>query len=214
MVATPTTIVDSYVKFLESIDLEPIALEPSMSATSRVFSVADPQHNEPTILIDFGAISIDLAVFDKTMIVNSTLAGGSELLTKLIADAMKVSTDEAFELKSKYGIGVSEKQQKITAAIQPVLDDLLKEVRRVLRYYTDRVGQSHRQIARIATSGGGAIMPGINQFLTRELNLPSKTLDPWSDLDFGHLKKPPELHQSAYITVAGEAILNPRGIYV
>jgi type IV pilus assembly protein PilM len=208
MVATPTTIVDSYVKFLESIDLEPVALEPSMSATSRVFSVADPSHNEPTILIDFGAISIDLAVFDKTMIVNTTLAGGSELLTRLIGEAMKVTPDEAFQFKSKYGIGVSEKQQKITAAIQPVLDDLIKEVRRIFRYYTDRVGQSHPQISRIVTSGG------INQFLNRELNLPSQTLDPWSNLDFGHLKKPPELHQSAYITVAGEAILNPREIYV
>jgi type IV pilus assembly protein PilM len=214
MVATPTTIVDSYVKFLESIDLEPVALEPSMSATSRVFSVADPSHNKPTVLIDFGAISIDLAVFDNTMVVNTTLAGGSELLTKLIGEAMNVSPDEAFQLKSKYGIGVSEKQQKIMAAIQPVLDDLIKEVHRILRYYTDRVGQNHPQISRIVTSGGGATMPGINQFLNRELNLPSETLDPWSNLDFGHLKKPPELHQSAYITVAGEAILNPREIYV
>jgi type IV pilus assembly protein PilM len=213
MVATPTTIVDSYVKFLESIDLEPVALEPSMSATSRVFSVADPSHNEPSILVDFGAISIDLAVFDKTMIVNSTMAGGSEQLTKLIAEALKLTPDEAFDAKSKYGIGVSEKQQKITAAIQPVLDELIKEIRKILRYYTDRVGPNHRQIARIVTSGGGATMPGINQFLARELNLPSKTLDPWSNLDFGHLKKPSELHQSAYITVAGEAILNPREIY-
>ena len=215
MVATPKTIVDSYVKFLESIDLEPVALEPSMNATSRLYSLGiQSPAAEASILVDFGAISIDLAVFDKTMIVNSTLAGGSELITKLIGQAMKVDLDEAFEIKSKYGIGVSEKQQKVSAAIQPVLEDLIKEIRRILRYYTDRVGQDNqKRIARIVTSGGGATMPGINEYLAKELNLPSETLNPWDNLDFGSLKKPAFLQQSAYITVAGEAFLNPEGIY-
>jgi len=214
MVATPITIVDSYVKFLESIDLEPIALEPSMNATTRVYKVANTSNLEPSILIDFGAISIDLAIFDKTMIVNSTLAGGSELITKLIAQTMQVDLPEAFDIKSKYGIGVSEKQQKVMAAITPVLDDLVKEVRRIIRYYTDRVGQgSQKQISQIITSGGGATMPGINEFLTKELGIPAKTLDPWDNLNFGHLKKPSELQKSAFITVTGEAILDPQGIY-
>jgi type IV pilus assembly protein PilM len=214
MVATPITIVDSYVKFLESIDLEPVALEPSMNATSRVYKLGNALHNEASILIDFGAISIDLAVYDKTMIVNSTLAGGSELITKLIAEAIKVDTAEAFEIKSKYGIGVSEMQQKVQTAIQPVLEDLIKEIKKILRYYTDRVGQtSQKKIAHIITSGGGATMPGINEYLSKELNMPSLTLDPWDNLDFGDLKKPSELQQSAFITVAGEAILNPKEIY-
>lgn len=214
MVATPITIVDSYVKFLESIDLEPIALEPSMNATSRVYKLGNTLQDEASILIDFGAISIDLAVYDKTMIVNSTLGGGSELITKLIAEAINVDTTEAFEIKSKYGIGVSEMQQKVQTAIEPVLEDLTKEIKKILRYYTDRVGQtSQKKIAHIITSGGGATMPGINQYLSKELNMPSLTLDPWDSLDFGNLKKPSELHQSAFITVAGEAILNPKEIY-
>lgn len=214
MVATPKSIVDSYVKFLESIDLEPIALEPSMNAATRTYGLIGKTDSEPSILIDFGAVSIDLAVFDKTMIVNSTLAGGSELITKLIGQTLRVGAVEAFEIKSKYGIGVSEMQQKVSLAIQPVLDELIKEVRKILRYYTDRVGQSSkRQITHIATSGGGATMPGINEYLTKELSLPSATLNPWPNLNFGSLKKPPELQQSAYITVAGEAILNPEAIY-
>jgi hypothetical protein len=43
--------------------------------------------------------------------------------------------------------------------------------------------------------------------------MPAKTLHPWDNLDFGNLKKPSELQQSAFITVAGEAILNPQEIY-
>ena len=214
MVATPITIVDSYVKFLESIDLQPVALEPSMNATTRVYKAIGSPNEGASILIDFGAISIDLAVFDKTMIVNSTLAGGSELMTKLISQSLKINLDEAFEIKSKYGIGVSEKQQTVSTAITPVLEDLVKEVRKIIRYYTDRVGQgSQKKISQIVTSGGGATMPGINEYLSRELGMPSLTLSPWDDLNFGNLKKPSELHKSAFITVAGEAILNPQEIY-
>jgi type IV pilus assembly protein PilM len=214
MVATPRVIVNSYVKFLESIDLEPVALEPSMNATTRTYDLTDANRNEPSILIDFGAVSIDLAVFDKTMIVNSTLAGGSELITKLIATALKVDAAEAFEIKSTYGIGGSEMQQKVTTAIKPVLDELLKEVRKILRYYSDRVGQSsNRQITHIKTSGGGATMPGINQYLSEELKLPAEAINPWDNLDFGQLKKPAELRKSAFITVAGESMLNPSEIF-
>jgi type IV pilus assembly protein PilM len=213
MVATPKIIVDSYIKLLESLDLEPVALEPSVNATARMFSFADSTHNEPSILIDFGSISIDVAVFDKTMIVNSTLAGGSEMMTQLISKGLKISEADAYEMKSKYGIGVSEKQQQISKSIEPLLDNLIKEIRKITRYYNERVGQSQRQIAKIITSGGGATMPGINQYLQKQLDIPAKTLDPASSFDFGHLKQPSELEQSAFITVAGEAILNPKEIF-
>ena len=214
MVATPKTIVDSYVKFLESIDLEPVALEPSMNATTRTYQLANATHQDPSILIDFGAVSIDLAVFDKTMVVNSTLAGGSEMMTKLIGEALNLDRVKAFEIKSTYGIGVSDMQQKVTTAVQPMLDELTKEVRRILRYYGDRVGQtSKRQITFIKTSGGGATMPGINEYLTKALDLPAEALNPWPNLDFGSFKKPPELERSAYITVAGEALLGPLEIF-
>lgn len=213
MVATPRSIVDSYTKLFETLELEPIALEPSMNSTSRVFAIADASHAEPSILIDFGAVAIDLAVFDKSMIVNSTLPGGSELMTKLIGQSFKVEEDEAYQIKSKYGIGISEKQQQVSKAIQPMLDVLVKEIRKIMRYYNERVGQSNRKIAHIVTSGGGATMPGLNQFLSNQLGLPAKTLDPWQNLNFGDLKKPSELHQSAYITVVGEAILNPEELF-
>jgi type IV pilus assembly protein PilM len=213
MVATPKNIVDSYMKLLKSLDLEPVALEPSVNGASRLFGYIDAAHSEPSILIDFGSVATDVAVFDRTMIVNSTIAGGSEAMTKAIAGRLKIDFDKAFEMKSKYGIGVSNNQQQISEAIAPMLEALTKEVRRVMRYYNERVGQSKRTIAHIITSGGGATMPGINQYLTKQMGLPAQTLAPWNSLDFGSLKKPSELEQSAYITVAGEAILNPKDIF-
>jgi len=213
MVATPKVIVDSYIKLLESLDLEPVALEPSVNATSRLFGLSNPAETFPVMLIDLGAVAIDVAVFDPAMIVNSTLSGGSELMTKLVSQRLKIDRQAAFDMRSKYGIGVSDNQQQVEDAILPILDNLLKEVRKITRYYNERVGQSQRKISRIVTSGGGANMPGINEFLSKKLHLPAATLNPWPGFDFGSIKHPTELEQPAYLTVAGAALLKPGEIF-
>ncbi|HET9850160.1 MAG TPA: pilus assembly protein PilM [Candidatus Saccharimonadales bacterium] len=212
MMATPKTIVDSYVKLLAALDLELVALEPSINSTARLFNLIEPVDGA-SMLVDLGAAAIDVAVFDKIMIINSTIPGGSDLMTKLVSEKLNTDTESAFEMRSKYGIGISQNQQQIEAAIEPVLENLLKEIRKVSRYYTDRAGHSQRKIARIITSGGGANMPGINQYLAKQIELPTTTLDPWKKIDFGHLKRPSSLEQAAFNTAAGEALLDPPEIY-
>ena len=136
------------------------------------------------------------------------------ILMSMTAFAQKSLVERIYEGESHDKNPVVAKQEIINQATLKVSEDLIKEIRRILRYYTDRVGQDNqKRIARIVTSGGGATMPGINEYLAKELNLPSETLNPWDNLDFGSLKKPAFLQQSAYITVAGEAFLNPEGIY-
>jgi Tfp pilus assembly PilM family ATPase len=97
MMATPRNIVDSYVKLLNAIGLEPVALEPTMNATSRLFGLADPSHGTPSLLVDFGSISVDMAAFDKIMFVNSTIAGGSDNITQLISKYLGVPEKEAYD---------------------------------------------------------------------------------------------------------------------
>lgn len=208
MVAAPRDMVDSYVKLLESLELDPVALEPAINASSRLFKLADPSHNQPSLLIDFGSVATDIAVFDQTMFVNSTVAGGGDTLTGLISRALGIAVNEAGELKSKYGISFSAKQREILLAIQPMLDTLIREVRKIMRYYDDRAGKTGRKLVQVITIGGGATMPGLSQYLSKQLELPAKLLDPWQQLDFGPLPSPAAIDRSMYITVAGEAILN------
>lgn len=212
MVAAPKAIVDSYIKLLENLNLQPVAIEPSMNAVSRLFGVADANSKAPAILIDFGSAAIDIAVFDKTIFVNSTLSGGGQAMTNLISKSLKIDSQAAEDLKAKYGIAEGQKQQ-IMSAIRPMLEELVREIRKMVRYYNDRVSGSHREIVHIITSGGGAQMPGINEYLSSELQLPAKVLEPWQRLDFGALPKPPQEQQAEYLTVAGNAILNPEAIF-
>jgi type IV pilus assembly protein PilM len=212
MVAMPKNIIDSYINFLESTGLEPVALEPTMNAAARLFTMADASSNQPSILIDFGSIAIDLAVLDKTMFVNSTVAGGSDTITNLIAKHMGITPEEAYVLKNWSGIAPGEKQSQITEAVKPMLDSLVREVQKIIRYYNERRDQSQRKIVQIVTIGGGVNMPGMSEYLFNELHLPTRNLDPWAKLNFGHLAMPGDTDLSMYITVAGEAILKPQEI--
>ena len=209
MVATPKNIIDSHIKFLEGVGLEPVALEPTMNASARFFDLADPAHNQPAVLIDFGSTAIDLAVFDKTMFVNSTIDGGNGNMTELISQKMEISAADAHKLKVQFGIGASDKQEAIKEALEPILNNLLREVGRIVRYYDEHGGPEKRKIDQIVILGGGAMMPGLSQYLSTELKLPTRMLDPWSHVDFGRLAAPDDNERPMYATVAGEALLEP-----
>jgi len=213
VVATPKNIVDSTIKFLESVGFEPVALEPTMNAAARLFSIADLSRSEASLLIDFGSVAIDIAVFDQSMFVNSTVSGGSDTLTNLIAKKLNVTPSEAYVIKSQYGIGPGTKAMAILEASRPILEPMIREVRKIMRYYDERAAGRHRKISQIITTGGGGTIRGLNEYLARELGVPSRRLDPWPNIDFGDLAPPTELASSMYVTVAGEAILSSQEIF-
>jgi len=214
VVAAPRNIVDSYVKFLESIKLEPVAVEPTMNASSRLLNATEPSRGQPSILIDFGSATTDLAVFDRTIFVNSTIPVGSDNITAMIAKYLGVSLEKAYEIKNKHGLEPGENQATIKSAITPMLDNLVREVRKVTRYYDERTAHNQPKITQVITLGGGAMMPGLSKYLWDELHMPVHMLDPWSKINFDNLLPPPVIERPMYLTVAGEAILKPEEIFV
>ena len=208
VVATPKNIVESYMKFLESMGLEPVALEPTMNATARIFGMADPAHDKPTVLIDFGAEATDIAVYDNTLFVNNTVQGGSNTMINSIAQNLGINREEAFKVKNEEGLKLSGHLRNIGKAVQPTLDNLIREIHKIMRYYDDRVAVGGHKISQAVMSGGGANMPGLSDYLANELGVPVRMLDPWRKINFGTLSPPDELERSMFITVAGEAVLD------
>jgi type IV pilus assembly protein PilM len=209
--AVPKRIVDSYMTTMQLLGLEPIAMETTINASGRLFLQAE-QSDDPTILIDFGSVSADITIFDKTLVVTGTVAGGGDNFSNLIAKKLNVSHDEAHIIKTKYGLGVSKKQAEITEALQPILDQLIKEIKRMIRYYEERKNVEGR-IGQVVTLGGGANMPGLSEHMTNLLRLPVRMCDPWQHLDFGGLQPPNNVEKSMYVTVAGLALINPQEIF-
>lgn len=208
VVATPRAIVDSYLMFTRLLGLEVVAIETTIASGSRLFVQAEAS-NVPTVLIDFGSVSSDITIYDGSIVVTGTVLGGGDSFSGLIADALKVTKQEANIIKSKYGLGVSKKQKEIVQSLSPLLDQHIKEIRRMIRYYEER-SDTKRKIGQIVTLGGGANMPGLSEHMTDQLRLPVRMCNPWEKLDFGGLQPPSTGEKTVYVTAAGLALLEPQ----
>lgn len=211
VVAVPRAVIDSYMELSAILGLELVAIETTIGASSRLF-VHSEESNAPTVLIDFGSVSSDITIYDKTLVVTGTVPGGGDSFTKLIANQLSVTIQEAHVIKTKYGLGVSKKQAEITKGLDPLLQQLIKEVRRMIRYYEERSATQHK-IAQIVTMGGGANMPGLSEYMTNHLRLPVRMCDPWHRLGFGDLQPPSTVEKTMYVTVAGLALTEPRELF-
>lgn len=210
-VASPKKMIDSYLTLTRMLGLDVVTIETSIGAGGRLFMQAE-QSDIPTVLIDFGSISADITIYDQDLIVTGTVTCGGDIFTELIAGALGVTKQEAQVIKSKYGLGVSKKQAEITGALTEELEKLLKEIRRMIRYFEERSG-SEDKIGQIVTMGGGANMPGLSEFMTNRLRLPVRMCDPWQNLNFNGLQPPNPIEKSMYVTVAGLALINPKEIF-
>jgi len=212
IVAAPKIIVDSYLSLMRVLGLDPVAVETTVNSSSRLFVQAE-QSSVPTILIDFGSVSSDITIYDQAVLTTGTVPGGGDSFTDLIADKLKVSRQEAHVIKTRYGLGVSKKQAEITEALKPMLDQLGKEIRRMIRYYEER-STGQRKINQIVTMGGGANMPGLSEYLTNSLRLATRMCDPWQNLSFDGLQPPSSTEKSMYVTATGLAMLQPKDAFV
>jgi type IV pilus assembly protein PilM len=201
MAAVPAKIVDSYLELADILGLEAVLIEPSLNSSARLFS-ADRQSDVASFIIDFGAFASDISIFDKHALVAGSVQSGSENFIAAIQSSLGVSARDAKAIKTKYGLSASKQQAAIMQALMPSLKQIIKELRRMMRYYEERYG-TERPISQIITLGEGANMPGLSDYLTDELRLAVRQGSPWQYIEQKKLQVPPEADQSIYSTVAG-----------
>jgi type IV pilus assembly protein PilM len=210
-VAIPRTIADSYLALSETMGMEPILIETTMASAARLFA-RDSNSNFATVIIDFGSLTADIGIYNKTVLVTGTVPAGGLVFTRLIKDKLKVSEAEAGFIKTKYGLGLSKKQDEITEALMPTLQKIVTEIRRMTRYYEERYGSEHN-ISQVVILGGGANMPGLGDYLTSTLRMPVRAFNPWNALDYSGLEAPSGPDRLMYATVAGLSLLNPKEVF-
>ncbi|MDB5175590.1 MAG: Pilus assembly protein PilM [Candidatus Saccharibacteria bacterium] len=210
-VAVPKTIVDSYLELAQVLGLEAVLIEPTLSSSGRLFSL-DEQSDVATAIIDFGSRSADISIYDHHVLFTGTVQAGGEIFTNIIKEKLGVTLPEAGLIKTKYGLGASKKQKEIQTALEPTLQGLVKEIRRMMRYYEDRYG-SERPIQQIVTLGGGANMPGLSEYLTDTLRLAVRHINPWQYIGYKGLQPPSEADKPMYATVAGLSLTDPKQVF-
>ena len=211
VVAIPKKIVDSYLTLTQMMGLEAVLLDTAIGASAQLFA-QDKQSDIPSVLVDFGAENTDLTIYNHGLVVTGTVPFGGDDITTSIVRMLNVTPREAIMLKSKYGLSASAVQKQMIHAVESSLEQLMKEIRRTVRYYEQRY-TTEPPIGQIVLMGGGANMPGLTDYLTERLRLPVRTFDPASHIEFGHLKPFYTADRMSYVTAAGLAVTNPAEIF-
>ena len=209
-VAVPRKIVDSYLNLAKITGLEAVLIDTTLGGCSRLFS-QDKQSGGASVIIDFGSQSSDISIFDKNILVTGTVQGGGAVFTSSIKAKLNVTQAEANIIKNKYGLSLSKKQKEITEALEPTLGLIVKEIRRMIRYYDERYG-ADKPVVQVITLGGGANMPGLAEYLTASLRMPVRHSEPWQYFDKRHLQMPSSADKPMYSTAAGLSLINPKDV--
>lgn len=212
MAAVPSALVDSCMSAVRDAGLTPVAAEPSINAVARVIEATEEGHL-PTLIVDIGPASTDIAVLDNGAIrVTGGVGIGGNTFTLDIAKKLNIALENAHQLKVLNGLSAGPRQAKILTALKPNLQRIATEIRKVIRYYNERLNDN-RKIEQVLIVGGGANVPGIGEYFTNELLMAARVASPWQKLDFGTLQEPNKQFRPRYITVAGLANVKNEAIW-
>ncbi len=209
--AVPKKVVDVYVDAATRAGLDVVMVEPGVNAIARLLTQTE-DGSLPTVIVDISPATTDIAILDGSIRVSGSTAIGGNTFTLDIAKKLHVPLESAHQLKVQHGLSVSPRQAKITAALEPSLKQITQEIRKIVRYYNERL-EIEKKLEQVIIVGAGSNVPGLGDYFTNALLMPARVASPWQILNFGKLEQPAKQFRSRYITVAGLASIDPKEIF-
>ncbi len=177
VVASPKNVIQKYIKVLNMAGLTPRVLETEVIAAARSL-VGNNPFSPNTLIIQMGATTTDLVAISKGLILlTRSISTGGLALTRSLSKNFNFELLQAEEYKKVYGLVEDQLEGKVFAALKPVVDVILEEIKRVIQSY--EVKHPQNRLKRVVLSGGGAKMPGLVIYLAHSLGLEVQEADPW-----------------------------------
>lgn len=207
IVAVPRKIIDSYTAVCDLLGLDLALIQTNIRADAQLcMNYDDLVDDNPYFIVDVGGDSIDIGLLDETLRLTGTVDEGGNSLTKSIAKQLGVTHTKAHAIKVAKGLGPGEHQAKILSAVNPILQKVSVEIKRMTRFYQERIKEG-AEISQIIIVGGGANMPGLGDYLTNATRIPTKVSSPWGNrITFGKLEPPEHIDLPRFLTSAGLAL--------
>ncbi len=200
--AAPKSIVNSYIQLAELVGLEVMGIEINLSAVARAV-IPNKETSETVLIIDLGRESTSAAIFDQYIRVTGSILTGGDSLTQKIAETLKIDKTEAENLKLKKD---DKNAIKVREAIDPGLTEITKEIDRMIRYYNEKINKENT-ITKILLCGGTASLPGLAEYFTEKLDIPTMVGNPWSNISVYPIKPVPRDEAPLYTNAIGLALV-------
>ncbi len=180
LVAAPNSLVNRYLNILKKASLTVISLETEITAVVR--SLVQRIEGAPTtMVVSIGASTTDLSIVREGRIsFTRSISTGGLALARGVGQELGFEIDQATEYMKTYGLDPTSLEGKVLAAMKPIFDVILNEIRRSLAYYMTKHPES--QVKRIIVTGGTAKLPGLVIYLAEALGIEVQLGNPWEGL--------------------------------
>lgn len=189
LVATTRKSFEMHQDFLREIELKPgvMDIEPLAVLNSYVINSHLPDDGV-IIFLHLGARKTSLSVFGRRdSFFTRDLGMGGYSFTQELMSTYGLDYEEAERVKKEQGMApklerkISSDADSLSLAEKTSIEKLGDEINRSLRYYVKETGQS--VFTHFVLTGGGAMLPGLDQYLSGKFNLPIELYNPFNQLD-------------------------------
>lgn len=168
MVSVPNETIRTYQAIFKRAGLNLKMLEVEGMSMARAVSFAGDGN---VIAVDIGGLSTSIAVVSNGSLKYSTqtdFAGNS--LTQALVKGLGISSKRAELLKRQRGLSGMSGEYGLSTLMQPFLDVIIGEVKRVRDMFERKYGQ---KIERVDLFGGGAELNGVDKYFASQIGLPA-----------------------------------------
>ena len=165
VVAAPKVIVDSYLRPLRAVGINPVCLDLQPYALVHNYLYFNNDNTKNIALIDMGASTTDIVILEKDeVILTRTISLGGDDFTKTIADTKNIYFQDAEEEKLKMA-----EEDGLDDCLVPLAEEFVQEITRSLGYFQiQRRGQA---VDGILLTGGCIGLAGFKEFLREKISV-------------------------------------------
>ncbi len=204
LVAAPMVLIKRYQSILELAGLSVASVETEVLSVIR--GIISDDHVPTSLVMHMGSVNTSLAIVQKgIMVFNYSIPLGGIAMTRGIASDFGLTLPQAEEYKRVYGLSDKNLGGKVGKAIEPILTEILSEVRKATTFYTEKY-KNELPISQILLTGGGAIMPGIDLYFAQNTGTETVTANSWKLLNIQKVPNDVQALGAAYSVAIGLAL--------
>jgi len=176
LVAVPNEIIERYKNVALNAGLEIAGME--LESFSVVRSVLG-NDKMTALVVDIGSHVSNISFVERgyTRIGHNMDIGSSDM-TRVISQSLNIPLVRAEELKKTFGLIAQGGEKEVSNLMFPIVDMIVLEAQKIL----DSMARKHKdkKVDRIILVGGGAILPGLSEYVSNRLGILTNVANPFS----------------------------------
>ena len=176
LIAVPKTKLKATGDQLDQCGLIPHTLETELFALKRV--LAESARYQLLVLLSHKTTDL-MVVHRGEPILTHSLPSGGMALTRSLVNEMSLSEIQAEQYKQTYGLRKDLLEGKVAQVLLPLLNELVNQINKAYVYLNE---QGYKKTPeQVVLAGGGALLPGLTNFLVEKLNTEVLVADPFKN---------------------------------